>query len=224
MESAKKATGFISVSAGDGLKEIFEGLGVDYIIEGGQTMNPSTADLLDAIEKVNAETIYILPNNKNIILAANQAQSMVEDKNIVVIPTKTVPQGITAIINFIPELSAEDNSAAMSEEISRVKTGQVTYAVRDTTIDDKEIKQGDYMGIGDHGILAAGKELAAITIEMLDQMMDEESELISIYYGSDISEPDAEQLASDITAKYPNCDVELQYGGQPIYYYIVSVE
>ena len=224
MESAKKATGFISVSAGDGLKEIFEGLGVDYIIEGGQTMNPSTADLLDAIEKVNAETIYILPNNKNIILAANQAQSMVEDKNIVVIPTKTVPQGITAIINFIPELSAEDNSAAMSEEISRVKTGQVTYAVRDTTIDDKEIKQGDYMGIGDHGILAAGKELAAITIEMLDQMMDEESELISIYYGSDISEPDAEQLASDITAKYPNGDVELQYGGQPIYYYIVSVE
>lgn len=224
MEAAKKATGFISVSAGDGLKEIFEGLGVDYIIEGGQTMNPSTADLLDAIEKVNAETIYILPNNKNIILAANQAQSMVEDKNIVVIPTKTVPQGITAIINFIPELSAEDNSAAMSEEISRVKTGQVTYAVRDTTIDDKEIKQGDYMGIGDHGILAAGKELAAITIEMLDQMMDEESELISIYYGSDISEPDAEQLASDITAKYPNCDVELQYGGQPIYYYIVSVE
>lgn len=224
MESAKKATGFISVSAGDGLKEIFEGLGVDYIIEGGQTMNPSTADLLDAIEKVNAETIYILPNNKNIILAANQAQSMVEDKNIVVIPTKTVPQGITAIINFIPELSAEDNSAAMSEEISRVKTGQVTYAVRDTTIDDKDIKQGDYMGIGDHGILAAGKELEAITIEMLDQMMDEESELISIYYGSDISEPDAEQLASDITAKYPDCDVELQYGGQPIYYYIVSVE
>ena len=220
----KKEAGFISVSVGDGIKEIFEQLGVDYIIEGGQTMNPSTADMLDAIEKVNAETIYILPNNKNIILAANQAQSLVEDKRIVVIPTKTVPQGITAVINYVPDLSVEENISTMTEEISRVKTGQVTYAVRDTTIDDKVIKQGDYMGIGDKGILSVGRDLDAITRAMVDEMMDDEAELVSIYYGSEIDEKDAEILTAELSEKYPDCDVELQYGGQPIYYYIISVE
>lgn len=220
----KKEAGFISVSVGDGIKEIFEQLGVDYIIEGGQTMNPSTADMLDAIEKVNAETIYILPNNKNIILAANQAQSLVEDKRIVVIPTKTVPQGITAVINYVPDLSVEENISIMTEEISHVKTGQVTYAVRDTTIDDKVIKQGDYMGIGDKGILSVGRDLDAITRAMVDEMMDDEAELVSIYYGSEIDEKDAEILTAELSEKYPDCDVELQYGGQPIYYYIISVE
>lgn len=220
----KKEAGFISVSVGDGIKEIFEQLGVDYIIEGGQTMNPSTADMLDAIDKVNAETIYILPNNKNIILAANQAQSLVEDKKIVVIPTKTVPQGITAVINYVPDLSVEENTAAMTEEISRVKTGQVTYAVRDTTIDDKVIKQGDYMGIGDKGILSVGRDLDTITRAMVDAMMDDEAELVSIYYGAEIDEKDAEKLTAELSEKYPDCDVELQYGGQPIYYYIISVE
>jgi len=220
----KKETGFISVSVGEGLDEIFDGLGVDYIIKGGQTMNPSTADMLDAIEKVNAETIYILPNNKNIILAANQAKSMVEDKKIVVIPTKTVPQGITAVINFVPDLSTEENEQTMTEEIKRVKTGQVTYAVRDTSIDDKQIKQGDFMGIGDKGILSVGTDLQEITKEMVDAMMDEDAELVSVYYGEDIMEEDAQMLADEISEKYPSCDVELQYGGQPIYYYIISVE
>ena len=220
----KKEAGFISVSVGDGIKEIFEQLGVDYIIEGGQTMNPSTADMLDAIDKVNAETIFVLPNNKNIILAANQAQSLVEDKKIVVIPTKTVPQGITAVINYVPDLSVEENTAAMTEEISRVKTGQVTYAVRDTTIDDKVIKQGDYMGIGDKGILSVGRDLDTITRAMVDAMMDDEAELVSIYYGAEIDEKDAEKLTAELSEKYPDCDVELQYGGQPIYYYIISVE
>ncbi len=220
----KKEAGFISVSVGDGIKEIFEQLGVDYIIEGGQPLIPITADMLDAIDKVNAETIYILPNNKNIILAANQAQSLVEDKKIVVIPTKTVPQGITAVINYVPDLSVEENTAAMTEEISRVKTGQVTYAVRDTTIDDKVIKQGDYMGIGDKGILSVGRDLDTITRAMVDAMMDDEAELVSIYYGAEIDEKDAEKLTAELSEKYPDCDVELQYGGQPIYYYIISVE
>ena len=220
----KKEAGFISVSVGDGIKEIFEQLGVDYIIEGGQTMNPSTADMLDAIDKVNAETIYILPNNKNIILAANQAQSLVEDKKIVVIPTKTVPQGITAVINYVPDLSVEENTAAMTEEISRVKTGQVTYAVRDTTIDDKVIKQGDYMGIGDKGILSVGRDLDTITRAMVDAMMDDEAELVSIYYGAETSEEAANKLAEELEETYPDCEVEVNMGGQPIYYYIISVE
>lgn len=220
----RKDAGFIAVSIGEGMNEIFKGLGVDYIIEGGQTMNPSTADMLDAIDKVNADTIFILPNNKNIILAANQAASMVEDKKIVVIPTKTVPQGITAVINFVPDLSAEENEAAMCEEIGNVKTGQVTYAVRDTVIDDKEIKQGDYMGIGDSGILAVGTDMHAITLDMIDKMMEEELELISIYYGSEVEEADAEALRDAVIDKYSGCDVELQYGGQPIYYFVVSAE
>ena len=220
----RKEVGFIAVSAGDGINEIFKGLGVDHIIEGGQTMNPSTEDMLNAIEKVNADSVYILPNNKNIILAANQAQSLVEDKNIIVIPTKTVPQGITAVINYVPDLSAEENADSMKEEIGNVKTGQVTYAVRDTMIDDKEIRQGDFMGIGDSGILSVGTDMAEVTLKMVEEMMDEDAELVSIYYGSEVEESEAEQLKEKIEQLNPGCDVELQYGGQPIYYYIVSVE
>lgn len=220
----KKPVGFVAVSIGEGMNEIFRGLGVDYIIEGGQTMNPSTADMLDAIEKVNADTIFILPNNKNIILAANQAVDLVTDKKIVVVPTKTVPQGITAVINYVPDISVEENEAAMLSEINHVKTGQVTYAVRDTQIDDKVIKQGDYMGIGDKGILSVGTEIMNITIEMVEAMMDEELELISIYYGCDVDEADAEALQEALGERYPSCDVELQYGGQPIYYYVISAE
>lgn len=220
----KKEVGFIAVSVGEGINEIFKSLGVDYIIEGGQTMNPSTEDMLNAIDKVNADTIFILPNNKNIILAANQAKMLVKDKKIIVIPTKTVPQGITAVINYIPDLSAEENEQTMTEEIGNVSTGQVTYAVRDTSIDDKEIKQGDFMGIGDSGILSVGSSITEVTLCMIDAMMSDELELISIYYGQEIAEKDAEELRLRAEEKYPDCDIELQYGGQPIYYYIVSAE
>lgn len=223
-EMPHKEVGFIAVSVGEGINEIFEGLGIDYIIEGGQTMNPSTEDMLNAIDKVNADTIFILPNNKNIILAANQAQMMVEDKKIIVIPTKTVPQGITAIINYVPDLSAEENEETMKAEIDNVKSGQVTYAVRDTVIDDKEIKQGDYMGIGDAGILSVGSDVSEVTLGMIREMMDDDLELISVYYGEDVTKDAAEALQAQIEEAYPSCDVELQYGGQPIYYYIVSAE
>ncbi len=220
----KKDIGFISVSIGDGVNEIFKGLGVDYIIEGGQTMNPSTDDMLKAIDNVNADHIFILPNNKNIVMAANQAASLVEDKDIIVIPTKTIPQGITALVNFIPDYTAEENKEAMTAEIENVKTGQVTYAVRDTEIDGKTIKQDDYMGIGDKSILSVGKELKDTTLEMVDEMIDDESAIVSIYYGSDASEEDASEIASIITEKYPDLEVEINNGGQPIYYYIISVE
>ena len=219
-----KEVGFIAVSVGDGVNEIFKSLGVDYIIEGGQTMNPSTADILDAVEKVNADTVFILPNNKNIILAANQAAELTTEKSLMVIPTKTIPQGITAVINFVPELSADENEQTMLEEIGRVKTGQVTYAVRDTVIDEKEIKKDDYMGIGDDGILAVGQDIKTVTEEMVAAMVDEESELISIYYGSDVDEADAEALRESLESAYSSCDIELQFGGQPIYYYVISVE
>ena len=220
----KKDVGFIAVSVGDGIAEIFKGLGVDYIIEGGQTMNPSTEDMLNAIDKVNADTIFILPNNKNIILAANQAQSLVKDKKIVVIPTKTVPQGITAVINYVPGLSAEENEAIMVSEMKAVATGQVTYAVRDTNIDGQEIRQGDFMGLGDHGILSVGTAISSVALNMVGAMMTEEKELISIYYGEEIAEEDAGKLREQIGERYPDCDIELQYGGQPIYYYIISAE
>ena len=220
----RKEAGFVAVSIGEGMNEIFKSLGVDYIIEGGQTMNPSTADMLDAIEKVNADAVYILPNNKNVILAANQAADLVEDKKVIVIPTKTVPQGITAVINFVPDLSAEENAEVMTAEIGNVKTGEVTYAVRDTQIDDKVIKQGDYMGIGDAGILTVGTDLNEVTLGMVDAMVNEDAELISVYYGSDVSEEDAEKIRDAVADKYGDCDVELQCGGQPIYYYVISVE
>lgn len=220
----RKPVGFISVSIGEGIAEIFQDLGVDYLIEGGQTMNPSTEDMLNAIEKVNADTIFIFPNNKNIILAANQARDLTEDKKIIVVPTKTVPQGITAIINYVPEKTPEENAQAMEEEISHVKTGQLTYAVRDTHIDEKVIHAGDIMGVGDHAILAVGREIDPVAEETVALMMDDESELISIYYGEDMKEEEAEALHERIAKAYPDCDVELNYGGQPIYYYIISVE
>lgn len=219
-----KDTGFISVSIGDGIADIFRDLGVDYLIEGGQTMNPSTEDMLNAIEKVNAKNIFILPNNKNIILAANQARDLTEDKNIIVIPTRTIPQGITAVINYVPEKSAEENAAVMEEEIARVKTGQLTYAVRDTHIEDKTIKAGDIMGVGDHSILAVGREIDDVALETVSLMVDDETELISIYYGEDISEDEAAALQEKIEEKYSDFDVELNFGGQPIYYYIISAE
>ena len=220
----EKEMGFISVSIGEGMNEVFKGLGVDYIIEGGQTMNPSTEDMLNAIDQVNADSIFILPNNKNIILAANQAKALVEDKEIIVIPTKTVPQGITAIINFMPDADAAANEEAMLEEIKNVKTGQVTYAVRDTHIDDKEIHEGDIMGIGDAGILAVGKGIEETAKEMLENLVDEDAELISLYYGEDVSEEEADKFAEELTELYPDVDIDAHFGGQPIYYYVLAVE
>lgn len=219
-----KEMGFIAVSVGEGMDDIFRGLGVDYIISGGQTMNPSTDDMLKAINNVNAKTVFILPNNKNIILAANQAQYLVEDKQVIVIPTKTAPQGITALINFMADNSVEENEAAMNEGIASVKTGQVTYAVRDTVINGLEIKQGNIMGIGDKEILSVGTIVEDTALEMLDRMIDEDSELISIYYGEEVDEEVAMEFVSDIENKYPDIDVEAHSGGQPIYYYICSVE
>ena len=216
--------GFVAVSAGDGLAEIFRSLGVDYVIEGGQTMNPSTADILDAVEKVNAKTVFVFPNNKNIIMAANQARDLTTDKDVLVIPTKTIPQGITAVINYSAGISADENEQTMMEAISAVKTGEITYAVRDTSIDDHEIKKGDYMGIGDKKILSVGTDMKQVVIDMIAAMVDDSSELISLYYGSDVSEADAEALKDEISAKFTSCDVDIQNGGQPVYYYIVSVE
>ncbi len=220
----RKKDGFIAVSMGDGLDEIFTGLGVDYIIKGGQTMNPSTEDMLNAINEVNADNIFILPNNSNIILTAEQAKLLTEDKNIYVIPSKTVPQGITAVINFVYDKSPEDNVARMTQEMQRVKSGQVTYAVRDTSLDGKDIKQGNIMGIGDKTILAVGTEVRATTLELIMSLTDEESELISLYYGEEVQEEEANSLAEEVMELYPNLDVEVHYGGQPIYYYVLSVE
>lgn len=223
-DAPAKEFGFIAVSSGEGMQEIFKSLGVDYIIEGGQTMNPSTADILEAVEKVNARTVFVLPNNKNIILAARQAAELTSEKDLLVVPTKTIPQGITAVINFVPDLPAEENEAHMIREMKKVSTGEVTYAVRDTVIDDKEIRKGDYMGIGDRGILAVGEDVGLVAKETIDGMMSEDAELISIYYGRDVSEESAERLRAQVAESYPDCDIELQYGGQPIYYYIMSVE
>ncbi len=220
----RKPVGFIAVSIGEGMNEIFRELGVDYIIEGGQTMNPSTDDMLTAIDEVNADHIFILPNNKNIILAANQAQSLTKDKDIIVIPTKTVPQGITAVISFMPEADVDTNMDAMLEAVKNVKTGQVTYAVRDTHIDDKEIHEGDIMGIGDDGILSVGQSVEETAKEMLAKLVDDDSELISLYYGQDVLAEDAEKFAGDVEALYPDVDVDIHMGGQPIYYYVLSVE
>lgn len=220
----RKAMGFITVSIGEGINGIFGELGADYIIEGGQTMNPSTEDMLNAIDQVNADTVFILPNNKNIVLAANQAKALVEDKEIIVIPTKTVPQGITAIINFMADADVKTNEETMLEEIKHVKTGQVTYAVRDTHIDDKEIHEGDIMGIGDKGILAVGSHVEETALELLNALVDEDSELISIYYGEEVSEKDAEKFIARIEEAYPDMDVDAHFGGQPIYYYVMAVE
>ncbi|MDO4312753.1 MAG: DAK2 domain-containing protein [Eubacteriales bacterium] len=220
----RKPMGFITVSIGEGLNEIFRELGADYIIEGGQTMNPSTEDMLNAIDQVHADTVFILPNNKNIVLAANQAKALVEDKQIIVIPTKTVPQGITALINFMPDEDAQTNEAAMTDCIEHVKTGQVTYAVRDTRIDDKEIHEGDIMGIGDAGILAVGTDIHSTAKEMLKALVDEDSELISLYYGAEINEEEADRFTAEIEELYPDIDIDAHFGGQPIYYYVLAVE
>jgi len=223
-QEPRKPYGFIAVSIGEGMSEIFRGIGADYLIEGGQTMNPSTEDMLNAIDAVNADTVYILPNNKNIILAAEQARSLVEDRTIVVVPSKTVPQGITAIINFAPELSAEENLELMKEEMARVKSGQITYAVRNTTIDGMEIKEGDFMGIGDSGMLAVGQDMEATALETLRAMIDEESELVTIYYGAETSEEAAEAFLEKAQAEFTSCEIECHNGGQPVYYYMISVE
>ncbi len=223
-EAEYKEIGFIAVSAGDGLSEVFRGLGADYMIEGGQTMNPSTEDILNAVGKVAADHVFVLPNNKNIILAANQAATLSKDKQVHVIPTKTIPQGITALINFIPEQTAEENESRMLDEIKNVKTGQVTYAVRDTVIDDKEIRQDDYMGIGDQSILAVGRDLDEVTLAMAESMIDDDSAIVSIYYGEEVKEEAANAIAEKILAGHEDLEVEVQYGGQPIYYYLVSVE
>ncbi|MDE6687923.1 MAG: DAK2 domain-containing protein, partial [Lachnospiraceae bacterium] len=220
----KKAVGFVTVSVGAGIGEIFKNLGVDCLIEGGQTMNPSTEDMLKAIEMINADTIFIFPNNKNIILAANQARDLTEDKKIIVVPTKNVPQGISALISFVPDISPEENLETMMAETEKVKTGQITYAVRDTVIEGTEIHQDDYMGIGDSGILSNGKDIDEVMLNMLDKMITEETELVSIYYGSDVKEEDAQALLEKIQGKYDSVDVEFQNGGQPVYYYIVSAE
>lgn len=223
-EEPRKPAGFIAVSVGEGLSEIFRGIGADYIIEGGQTMNPSTEDMLSAIEKVNADVIYILPNNKNIILAAEQAKYLVEDKKIVVVPSRTVPQGITALINFVPDQTPEENLETMKDEMARVKTGQITYAVRNTNIDGMEIHEGDIMGIGDHGMLTVGTGIETVALDSLKAMADEESELVTIYYGSDVKEEDAQALLDKAKEAFPDLEIELQNGGQPIYYYMISVE
>ena len=220
----RKPVGFIAVSIGEGMNEIFRELGVDYIIEGGQTMNPSTDDMLTAIDEVNADHIFILPNNKNIILAANQAQSLTKDKDIIVIPTKTVPQGITAVISYMPEADVDANLETMQEAVKNVRTGQVTYAVRDTKIDDKVIHEGDIMGIGDQGILSVGQSVEETARDMLAQLVDDDSELISLYYGQDIKEEDAAAFARTVEELYPDIDIDVHMGGQPIYYYILSVE
>ncbi|MFA9463735.1 MAG: DAK2 domain-containing protein [Velocimicrobium sp.] len=223
-ESPRKEVGFISVSIGEGINGIFSGLGVDYLIEGGQTMNPSTEDMLEAITKVNADTIFILPNNKNIILAAEQAKNLTEDKNIIVIPSKTIPQGITAIINYVFDKTPEENAEHMTNEMRQVKTGQVTYAVRDTSIDGKMIATGDIMGIADVGILSVGKDISVTTMQLVDELVDADSELLSLYYGDDVEEVTANAMAKSIMDKYPDVDVETHFGGQPIYYYVLSVE
>ncbi|MBQ1720765.1 MAG: DAK2 domain-containing protein [Lachnospiraceae bacterium] len=219
-----KEMGFVAVSIGEGMNQIFRDLGADYIIEGGQTMNPSTEDILKAIDQVNAKTVFVLPNNKNIVLAANQARDICEDKNIVVLPTKTLPQGITALINFVPDASVEDNTETMTSELANVKSGEITYAVRDTIIDDKTIKEGDYMGIGDAGIVAVHPDLTEVMLETLHILCDEDSSLISLYTGSDVTESDAEAMVAKVTEAFPNVEVELQQGGQPVYFYVLSVE
>jgi DAK2 domain fusion protein YloV len=223
-QKLRKKAGFIAVSMGEGLGEIFTGLGVDHLIEGGQTMNPSTEDMLNAINEVNADTIFILPNNSNIILAAEQAKHLTEDKNIVVIPSKNVPQGITAVINYVYDKSPEDNAERMISEMNKVKSGQVTYAIRDTSIDGKEIKQGNIMGLGDKTVISVGENVKDTTIELVKSLVDDESELISLYYGEEITDEEANEIGEELMNLYPDMDVEVHYGGQPIYYYLLSVE
>ena len=222
--SERREYGFIAVSSGEGLSDIFRGIGADCLIEGGQTMTPSTEDMLKAIERVNAENIFILPNNKNIIMAAQQARDLTEDKNIIVIPSRTVPQGITALVNFMPDLGPEENTQTMTEEMGNVRTAQITYAVRTTNIDGIDIEEGDIMALGDHGMLAVGKSVDGVALDAMKEMLDEECELVTIYYGADVSEHEAKVLEEQAQEQYPDKEIELQYGGQPIYYYLISAE
>ncbi len=222
--SERREYGFIAVSSGEGLSDIFRGIGADCLIEGGQTMNPSTEDMLKAIQRVNAENIFILPNNKNIIMAAQQARDLTEDKNIIVIPSRTVPQGITALVNFMPDLGPEENTQTMTEEMGNVRTAQITYAVRTTNIDGIDIEEGDIMALGDHGMLAVGKSVDGVALDAMKEMLDEECELVTIYYGADVSEHEAKVLEEQAQEQYPDKEIELQYGGQPIYYYLISAE
>ena len=222
--SERREYGFIAVSSGEGLSDIFRGIGADCLIEGGQTMNPSTEDMLKAIDRVNAENIFILPNNKNIIMAAQQARDLTEDKNIIVIPSRTVPQGITALVNFMPDLGPEENTQTMTEEMGNVRTAQITYAVRTTNIDGIDIEEGDIMALGDHGMLAVGKSVDGVALDAMKEMLDEECELVTIYYGADVSEHEAKVLEEQAQEQYPDKEIELQYGGQPIYYYLISAE
>ncbi len=219
-----KDVGFIAVSIGDGLGNIFRELGADYIIEGGQTMNPSTQDIMDAVDKVNADTVFILPNNKNIILAAEQAQNLIHDKKIIVVPSKTIPQGISALVNYLPDKSAQENESLMRDEIHLVKTVELTYAVRDTKIDDQTIHAGDIMGVADNGIVAVGQEIGDTAFDSVKILIEEDSELISVYYGKDTKAEDAEALGDRLREEFPDCEVEVASGGQPLYYYIISIE
>lgn len=223
-EEPRKENGFIAVAAGDGLADIFRDLGVDYVIEGGQTMNPSTDDVLSAIEQMNADNIFVLPNNGNIILAANQAKNLTEDKEVYVVPSKNIPQGIAAMISFVSGRSAAENAESMEEEMQLIKSGQVTYAVRDTNMDGKDIKQGDFMGLTDKTIVSVGSDLQGTAKELIESLLDEDSELVSLYYGSDATKEQAEQLAEDIENTHEDVEVEVQYGGQPVYSYFISVE
>lgn len=223
-ERPRKETGFVAVCAGTGLADIFKGIGADVVIEGGQTMNPSTEDILKAVEQASADTVYVLPNNKNIILAAEQAKKLSENCQVVVVPSKTVPQGITALINFAPDLAPQENLEIMEQEMGRVKTGQITYAVRNTSIDGREIHEGDIMGIGDSGMLAVGSSVSQTAMDALNAMVDDDSELITIYYGKSVKEEDAENFLEEAREQFSGCEIELHFGGQPVYYYLISVE
>lgn len=220
----KKPYGFLSVSVGDGLDRIFKEIGVDQLISGGQTMNPSTEDILNAIAAINADTIFILPNNKNIILAAQQARDLTEGKNVVVVPTRNIPEGITAMVSFLPESSPEENLAAMQEAIRHLATAEVTYAVRDTTMDDFEIHAGDFMAIGQNGMLTVEKKVEDAVLNAIEKLTADGKELVTLYYGSDVSEQNAKLVKELAEARFEDCEVELNYGGQPVYYYFISAE
>jgi len=222
--SAKKEVAFVAVSIGKGLNTIFKEMGADFVIEGGQTMNPSTEDILKAVKKANAKTCFVLPNNKNIILAANQARDIASDCEVIVLPTKTIPQGITALINYIPEESARDNAKRMLKEIDNVKSAEITYAVRDTKINDHEIHKGDYMGIGDKGLLSVNPDIQATFVELLNSMLTEESSLVTVYYGRDVKKKDLKKITDKLTETFPSVEFEIEEGGQPVYYFIISVE
>ncbi len=223
-ETVKKEVGFVVISVGDGLKEIFKGLGVDYVVEGGQTMNPSTEDLINAISKVNADNVFIMPNNKNIILAANQAKEIIKDKNVIVVETKTVTEGISALIEFNENVSPEENGQAMTQALEYVTTGQITYAIRDTVIDEHEIKEGDVLGLIDGHIAKVNKDVDEVLIELVENMIKEDTELISLYYGEDVEEESAQTVVELLEEKYPDVEFDLNYGGQPLYYYFISAE